>query len=233
MKLADPPRLVRRRIRDLRIHLQSALVDRVDLSDIAYPPAHPGPALTLPVQAEKHLGVFGAHRTRSPPARWRRLPPPPSMEPPSFHVNPRCQPNCSNHSMLAPTSDTFRIGVTRRTLTSVPRRRVVRPSPAAHRRHHRELAQLLGLARERIAVENDQVGEVAGHELAASPFVAGEPGRIHGGRLQRLLDRERLLGMPRGTVVLCSQHAGPEPRERIELLDRGVGAVRDERAGVP
>ena len=39
--------------------------------------------------------------------------------------------------------------------------------------------------------------------------------------------------MPRRPVVDRPPHPGPDARERIELLDGGVGAVRDERARVP
>ena len=39
--------------------------------------------------------------------------------------------------------------------------------------------------------------------------------------------------MPRRAVVDRPEHPGADPGERIELLDRRVGAVRDERAGLP
>jgi hypothetical protein len=46
--------------------------------------------------------------------------------------------------------------------SSVPGRRVVRPSPPDHSRNYPDLLELLRLARERVTVEHDQVGEVAG-----------------------------------------------------------------------
>src|SRR5207302_4280004 len=45
------------------------------------------------------------------------------------------------------------------------------------------------------------------------------------------LDRHRLLGMPRRTVVERAQDTGAEPGQRVELLDRRIGAVRKQRAG--
>ena len=53
----------------------------------------------------------------------------------------------------------------------------MRPRAAEHRRHDLHLGELLRLAGERVAVEHDEVGEVAGDELAAAPLVAREPGR--------------------------------------------------------
>ena len=64
-------------------------------------------------------------------------------------------------------------------------------------------------------------------------LVAGEPGRGDGRRLQRLLDRERLLGVPGRTVVDRPAHAGADPGQRVELLDRRVRAVGDDGARVP
>src|SRR5207253_168294 len=77
-----------------------------------------------------------------------------------------------------------------------PGRRVVRPGAAEHRRHDLHLGKLPGLARERVAVEHDEVGEVAGDELAAAPFVSAEPGRRDRRRVQGLLDAQRLLRVP-------------------------------------
>src|SRR6266571_3009078 len=61
---------------------------------------------------------------------------------------------------------------------SVPGRRVVHPATTEHRRHDLHRRQLLRIELERITVEDDEVGEVAGEELAAPPFLAFEPGRI-------------------------------------------------------
>ena len=60
---------------------------------------------------------------------------------------------------------------------SVPGRRVMDPAAPDHRRDHLDVAQLLGLDRERVAVEHDEIGEVAGEELAAPALVVREPGR--------------------------------------------------------
>src|SRR5205085_9727490 len=66
--------------------------------------------------------------------------------------------------------------------------------------------------------------------LPAAALVSRQPGRRDARGLQRLLDRQRLLLVPRGTLVDRSQHAGADSREWIELLDRRVRAVRDDHA---
>ena len=52
-------------------------------------------------------------------------------------------------------------------------------------------------------------------------------------RLERLLDGDRLLGLPGGPLVDRAQHAGREPGDRVELLDRRVRAVRDHARPSP
>ena len=47
-----------------------------------------------------------------------------------------------------------------------------------------------------------------------------------------LLDRQRLLGPPGRPLVDRAQDTGGDPGDRVELLDRRVRAVGDERAGV-
>ena len=89
-----------------------------------------------------------------------------------------------------------------------------------------------GRDRERVAVEHDEVGEVPGEQLAAAALLAREPGRREDRRLERLLDRDRLLRMPRLALVERAEHPGADPGQRLELLDRRVGAVRDHRARV-
>src|SRR5437763_3118005 len=80
---------------------------------------------------------------------------------------------------------------------SIPRRRVVDPAAAEHRRDDLHLAELLRLlASERVAVEDDEVGEVAGDELPTASLVACEPCRCERRRLERLLQGHCLLGMP-------------------------------------
>src|SRR5580765_5485047 len=56
-----------------------------------------------------------------------------------------------------------------------PGRRVVNPAAADHRRHDLDLGQLLRLEGERVAVEDDEIGQIAGHEAAATALVAREP----------------------------------------------------------
>ncbi len=55
---------------------------------------------------------------------------------------------------------------------SVPGRRVVRPAPADHRRDDVHASQLFGLERERVAVDDHEVGEIAREEAAATPLVS-------------------------------------------------------------
>ena len=106
------------------------------------------------------------------------------------------------------------------------------PAAADHRGDDLDLAELPRRALERVAVEHDEVGEVAGEELAAPALVAGEPGGGDAGRVQGLLDGDRLLGVPGLALVEGASDAGPDAEERVELLDRGVGAVGDDGARV-
>ena len=85
---------------------------------------------------------------------------------------------------------------------------------------------------ERIAIEHDEVGEVPGQELPAPALVAGQPRGRDDRRVQRLLHRDRLLGSPRGPLVERAEDPGADPGPRIELLDRRVGAVGDDGAGL-
>src|SRR6266576_4779935 len=110
---------------------------------------------------------------------------------------------------------------------SVPGRRVVYPGPAEHRRNDLHLGQLARRGSHRIAVEDDEVGAVAGKQLAAAPLVACKPGRIDGRGLQRLLDGQRLFGVPGRPRVERAQYSRADAGERIELLDRRVRAVGD------
>src|SRR5436305_10963511 len=79
---------------------------------------------------------------------------------------------------------------------SVPGRRVVHPAAGDHRRDDLRVE-----VEPRIAVEHDEVGGEAGKELAACSFLAGEPRRRDAGRVERLVDGQRLLLVPRGPVV--------------------------------
>ena len=72
----------------------------------------------------------------------------------------------------------------------------MRPAAAEHRRHDLYVAELLRLARERVAVEHDQVGVAAGNERPANAFVVRQPGGSDADGVQRLLEREPLVGAP-------------------------------------
>ena len=63
------------------------------------------------------------------------------------------------------------------------------PVTAEHRRDDANVGQRFRLDVERVAVEDDEVGEVPGQELAAAMLVAREPRRIDGRRLKRLVER--------------------------------------------
>src|SRR5206468_2850868 len=103
----------------------------------------------------------------------------------------------------------------------LPGRRAMNPAPARHRRDDLAPGEIL----ERIRREHDEVRQEAGQQLAAAPLVVGQPGRRDAGRLQRLFERHRFLGAPIEPAA--------DARERIEFLDRRVGAVRDDRAALP
>ena len=47
------------------------------------------------------------------------------------------------------------------------------PAAADHRRHDANLGQTVGRARERVAVEDDEIRQPAGHERAEAPLVPG------------------------------------------------------------
>ena len=70
----------------------------------------------------------------------------------------------------------------------IPGRRVVDPAAADHRRDHFDLRSSSEVDRQRVAVEHDEVGEVAGEQLPAAALVAREPRRGEDRRLERLLD---------------------------------------------
>src|SRR4051794_14794289 len=103
----------------------------------------------------------------------------------------------------------------------LPGRRVMNPAPAGHRRDDLAAREILV----RIRRENDQVREEAGQQLAAAPLVVGQPCGRHARRLQRLIERHRLLFAP--------FEATADARQRIELFHRRVGAVRNDGAALP
>jgi hypothetical protein len=106
------------------------------------------------------------------------------------------------------------------------------PSDADHRAHdfHR-----LGSSGGHSAVprEHDEVGEIARQELPAPPLVTREPGRVHRARNERLFHRQALIRMPRRSFVDRAEDSGSDSSERVELLDRCIGAVRDDGTRVP
>jgi hypothetical protein len=109
--------------------------------------------------------------------------------------------------------------------TSLPGGRVVHPASPDHRRDDLHVAQLVGRARDRVAVENDEIGEPPRDEGAPAPLVTREERGADGRRGERLLDGERLLGPPGLAPVERPQDPGADARERVELLDGRVGAV--------
>src|SRR4029079_15459436 len=78
----------------------------------------------------------------------------------------------------------------------VPRRRVVHPPSARHRRDQGHVLKLLARARDRIAVEDDEAGELAGPEAASPALGSFEPGRGDARCVDGLFHRHALLRMP-------------------------------------
>ena len=124
-------------------------------------------------------------------------------------------------------------------ILSVPRRRVVHPAAADHRRDDLHLAQLLRLAGERVAVEDDEVGEAARERACrgARSSCESQAGATHvacsacssvrpagpraSGRGRRR--RRRPTGRaPRSARPSRSRRAAPESSERAERV-RAVG----------
>src|SRR4051794_499197 len=103
----------------------------------------------------------------------------------------------------------------------LPGRRVMNPTPAGHRRDHLAAGEILV----RIRREHDEVCEKAREQLAAAPFVVGQPRGRHAHRLQCLIERHRLLLAPLETAA--------DARQRIKLLDRRVRTVCDDGAALP
>src|SRR5439155_2306365 len=107
----------------------------------------------------------------------------------------------------------------------VPRGWVMDPAAADQRRHDLRLEVF-----DRIAVEDDEVGEVARDQLAAAALVSCQPGWIDRRRFEGLLDGQALLGMPRVAVVDRPADSGADAGERVELLDWRIGAVCEKGA---
>ena len=70
------------------------------------------------------------------------------------------------------------------------------PAAPDHRRDDLDVRKHGGGDRERVAVEDDQVGEVAGEELPAATLVVGLPGGLDRCRGEGLLDRNALILPP-------------------------------------
>src|SRR5436190_7746176 len=88
-----------------------------------------------------------------------------------------------------------------------PRWRIVCPAPAEHGRHDLNLRELFRVELEWIPVEDDEVGEEAGEELAAAALIARQPGRVDRCREECFLQREPLLGVP--VPQHCCADSGP------------------------
>ena len=128
------------------------------------------------------------------------------------------------------TARIVRICALYRRVSSVPGRRVVHPAAADHRGHDLDLAELLDGAVERVAVEHDEVGEGG----------RGFPRRRSSPVSQA--GATQVACRACSTVTACSgcqaSRSSRDRRtpalieERIELLDRRVGAVGHDRARV-
>src|SRR4029078_7900374 len=109
----------------------------------------------------------------------------------------------------------------------VPRRRVVDPPSADHGRHHGDRGKLHRRAFEGVAVQDDQVGELAGNEPPAHSLGPFEPGRRQAGGVDGSPRDEPLLGMRGGPVVDSAENPRGNAGYGVELLDRRVRAVCD------
>ena len=89
------------------------------------------------------------------------------------------------------------------------------PATAEHRRDDVDFRELLGLELEWVAIEHDEVSQETGEELPAPMFVPREPGGIDYCRLECLVEREPLFGVPRLAVVDRPQDAGADARPRV------------------
>src|SRR4051794_29788928 len=114
----------------------------------------------------------------------------------------------------------------------VPRRRVVHPPSAGHRRDNAHVPKAVGRALEWVVVQDDKVCELTGYEAATPAFRSLEPGRGDARRMDGLFHRDALFRMPGRPVVDRAEDSGRDPCERVELLDRRVRSVGDVRAGV-
>src|SRR3990170_2647323 len=92
----------------------------------------------------------------------------------------------------------------------VPWGRVVHPAPPHHGGDDPDLGELLRRAGDGVAVEDDEVGEVARDEPPAPVLVACEPGGVDRAGGKRLLDRDSLFRMPGGPLVESAKDAGSD-----------------------
>src|SRR4029079_8249632 len=99
----------------------------------------------------------------------------------------------------------------------VPRRRIVHPSSARHRRDHAHVSKLFGRALERVALEDNEVGELARHEAAAPALGSFEPGWADARRVNGLFHGDALLRMPGRPVVGRPEDSGRDPCARTDL----------------
>src|SRR5207245_10851616 len=76
-------------------------------------------------------------------------------------------------------------------------------------------------------------GREAGSGCAPPFLVPREPGGVDTRGDQGLLECQALLRVPGRPLVDRPQHAGADAGPWLELLDRGVRAVREQRTRVP
>src|SRR5262245_41664734 len=92
---------------------------------------------------------------------------------------------------------------------------------------HLLLPQLARGRGEEVAVDDREVGELAGLDRAAAPLLErGERG-VEGEAAQGLGEREALRRIPaagRLAVVVLARHGGVDAEERIHILDGKVAA---------
>ena len=85
------------------------------------------------------------------------------------------------------------------------------PPPADHRGDHLDFGELFRLAREGVAVEDDEVGQLARNEPAAAPLGSLQPGGRDAGRAHGFLDSDPLLGVPGRPLVDRPENRGGYP----------------------
>ena len=96
------------------------------------------------------------------------------------------------------------------------------PPSADHRRDDADLRELVG---KRVAVEDDEIGELPWNQPPAATLVAGEPGGRDGRSDERVLDGNGLLGVPGLAVVERRSYVERPPRVEYKLTSKGEGLL--------